>query len=111
MMKSMKLSKKESKDMAEPMATDEQAAYPYGLSLHLDNETMKKLGMKCMPEAGEVMNLTAKVSVTEVSQSERKGGEPMQRMTLQITDMDLACEEKENDVAAKLYGKKEEKAS
>lgn len=105
MMKSMKMSKKETEKGMEPVSGSTQGQYPYGLSIHMDDEVMKKLGMKCMPEAGEVMNLMAKVSVTEVSQRERKGGEPMQSMTLQITDMDLACEETEDDTAKKMYDK------
>jgi len=42
--------------------------YPHGLRLHLDHESLNKLGMDDMPEVGKEMHVHGKGVVTSVSQ-------------------------------------------
>lgn len=61
--------------------------YPYGLHLHLNEESIKKLGID-LPELGASLVLKAKVKVTNVSKSENLYGTE-RNIGLQITDMEL----------------------
>jgi len=80
--------------------------YPYGLCLHLEDDTLKKLGLLRLPEVGKPMMLTALVDVTSVSENEytTEGGktEKRQSCSLQITDLALTSA---GDISAaqKLY--------
>ena len=71
----------------EAMAPD----YPWGLCIHLDKDELDKLGMKDLPKIGATMALTAKVTVTRVSQSASSSPEAYEQTSvdLQITDMTL----------------------
>lgn len=68
------------------------SAYPYGLCISLEDDTIDKLGMDGeMPGVGEMMQFLAMAKVTSVSQNEREqmdGSKKMcTRIELQITDM------------------------
>lgn len=100
----MKLSPKEAKTMlgcCEPEQGD-GPAYPYGLSISLNDDTLKKLGMDAMPEIGAKMQLMAVVEVTSTSQYNQQSGTD-KNVSLQITDMALASPGA--DPASKMYGK------
>lgn len=102
-MTSMKMSKKEAK--AENSGEMDQPEYPYGLSLHLDDEALSKLGMKTLPTIDTTMSLNAKVKVTEVTEHSQSGEKKMRRsVSLQITDMELYPEGKEKSKEEALYG-------
>jgi len=74
-------------------------AFPFGLSVHLDNVALDKLNMS-LPKVGEIMDLAAAVKVTSVSANEQ--GDKLDRsVTLQITDMSL---EDEKTQAETLFG-------
>lgn len=104
---SMKLDKADAKE--EAGATPDLPAYPYGLTLYLNDETLEKLGIKTMPAVGSKLQLTATVIVTGTSvratQGEKEAGEGAETtdscVDLQITDMDLAAPIK--DMASTLY--------
>lgn len=108
-MVNLKLSKEESAEYetnstlvaANPM-------YPYGLCIHLDTETINKLGLEKMPEPGQLMTITALVEVKSVSISETLDQEPTKSIDLQITDLELGeaskKEEKKEISAGSLYG-------
>lgn len=102
-MVSMQLSAEESKQEAscEPKPGD-GPKYPYGLSLYLDDATLKKLGLE-MPAVGAEMTLTAKVVVTSVGMDQQQDGDKESRASLQITDMELAGEGGPS-AASVLYG-------
>lgn len=75
--------------------------FPFGLTLHLDEESIKKLSLGTM-EVGKTMSLFAEVKVTEVSEREDEEGK-RRHVDLQITDMSLHSGKVE-DVAETFYG-------
>lgn len=68
--------------------------YPWGLQVSLDHESLERLGMEALPDAGAVFTVTARACVTAVSQDERAGpdGTPVahRRVELQIEALALA---------------------
>lgn len=91
----------------------ERPAYPYGLEIHLDEQSLKKLGIKDMPTTGTKMELEAKVHVSGAMMHDGPAGKH-RSMTLQITHMGLA-EGRDHDQTdgetkgKKLYGGEKEK--
>lgn len=87
-------------------ADDDLPKYPYGLSLYLDDDTLKKLGITDLPKVGTSLPATITVMVTGTSQratQSSKDGEQMRTcVDLQITDMDIAMPSK--SAADVLYG-------
>lgn len=63
-------------------------AYPYGLCIYLDDETIAKLGLTALPDVGTKFALNAIVEVTSNSQRQNQDGKTVS-MDLQITDMGL----------------------
>lgn len=103
MMVSMKKDPEDKKDMTQgPEEGMEQEAYPYGLALHLDDDSLEKLDIKKLPVTGSTMTLTAKVRVTGTRADEQADGEVEGSLRLQITDMELKGEKTPPD-AGKLY--------
>jgi len=76
--------------------------YPWGLSICLDDEALKKLGMDKLPEVGTKMRLVAMVDVSGVSSYSSQNSEGHRTLDLQITDMTLSGGE--TDPASVLYG-------
>lgn len=106
---SMKLSKKDADAKMEPSSVAMQGpAYPYGLSLTLDDDALEKLGLTMKDfTVGASMTLIAKVDVTAVSSSEYKGEDARQSISLQITALCLEDGgSKAASVATALYGDK-----
>lgn len=84
----MKQSAKEAGDS--PVAVSGGApAYPYGLLVTLNDESLKKLGLSTPPAVGTKMRMTALVDVTSASANATQEGTEM-RAELQITDMELS---------------------
>lgn len=87
---SMKLTPEEAKqENGMDAVAGEQRAYPYGLCLSLDDETLTKLGLSQPPAVGTRMVLHALVEVTTTSQYENQDGKDLS-VSLQVTDMELA---------------------
>lgn len=61
--------------------------FPPGLTLHLDDMTLKMLGIESLPAVGDSMMLEARVSVVSVSESQSAGQGKRGSVMLQITDM------------------------
>lgn len=106
---SMKLSKADLKEredaiMSAPKLDGDQ--YPWGLSLHLDNDSMEKLKLKGLP-AGQEMMLVAKVKVTNSSVSSEGDGKETASASLQIMEMALDLPPARTSLADGLYGKDE----
>lgn len=81
---------REASEAEESYPTPEQSKYPYGLCIHLDDDTLQKLGITTPPPAGASMLLQAQVMVTSTGSEVMLGGEVEGRLTLQITDMELS---------------------
>ena len=84
-------------------------AYPYGLTISLDTDSLRKLAMG-LPQVGDVFELCAMVEVTSVSKDANQI-EDRKNVELQITTMDLKSPEAQmNEQQAaharltKLYG-------
>lgn len=76
------------KDMGSPCPIDSIAPdYPWGLTIHLEHDELKKLGMKDLPAVGTVFGLRAKVTVTCTRSSAVNGQDEENCVDLQITDM------------------------
>lgn len=105
-MQSMKMTKAEAKTyLGAPIEPGDAPAYPYGLTLHLDDDTLKKLGMTEVPAVGTEMLLQGKVVVTSCGMNQEQDGDKKSRCELQITDMELH-DSAAKEPAAKLYAKK-----
>lgn len=102
-MANMKLSEKNQKDYAQPMAVS-KPEYPYGLCICLDEETIAKLGITTLPKVGQAMTMQAKVEVRSVSESNSEDMGRQRRLELQITDMGLSNSKGKEDTAKAIYG-------
>jgi hypothetical protein len=85
----MKNMQEEAKQMSADPVMKEGPRYPYGLQIHLDEGSLKKLGIKELPKVGDVMTIKAKVSVCDVNKHESIYGSN-RNLGLQITDMELS---------------------
>jgi len=98
----MKLSEMEKKEEAQDSVL-ERPNYPYGLRLHIDSETYKKLGLgEC--KIGEKLNVKGVGMVMSVSAEEVKGDEKEMSMSLQIVDLELSKEKSEKSAESVIYG-------
>lgn len=64
-------------------------AYPYGLRLDLNNESLDKLGIKGLPASGKVMKIVAEAKVESTSERQERNGDKHRSVGLQITSMSL----------------------
>lgn len=102
-MKLANMERDEKAQASQPIMACEGPKYPYGLCIHLEEESLKKLGITELPAVGASMVLHAKVEVTAVSKNESKEGGEHRSLSLQITEMALGSEKKK-DTAETLYG-------
>ena len=101
----MKISEEEKKENSGTSSVLDRPDYPYGLEINIDNDTFKKLGLKEAPKAGAVYMVLAKSTVENIHQS-KHNNEDRITLTLQITDLDIKPEEKEDSrkTESVLYG-------
>lgn len=78
--------------------------YPYGLCIHLDTDTLKKLGITDLPEVGSEFKLLAKAIVKSTHESEYLNEKENKCMDLQITDMAVKLIDNRSDSEI-MYGK------
>jgi hypothetical protein len=88
-MADMKMSKEEKKEQESPMSTEEQA-YPYGLRIDLNDDSMTKLGLDSPPKVGATFRIMALADVVSVSSYSSMSTDQERSMSLQITDMEMA---------------------
>lgn len=70
--------------------------YPWGLTLRLEDETIKKLGLDIKSfNTDTVVMVTAKAECTEVREEDRRSSGKSQSLSFQITDMAIAREGKD----------------
>lgn len=66
----------------------DEPAYPYGLTLRLNDETLTKLGIKELPKVGTKVRIVAMAEVQSVGQYKERDGDQQRHVELQVTDMD-----------------------
>lgn len=105
-MKSMLISEKEKKDMAESSVIADTPKYPYGLKLHFNEESYSKLELPDVPKVGQKFMVLAYAEVCDVSMNKNIDDRPNVNFSLQIMDVDLKEKEKkeEKSAADTLYG-------
>jgi hypothetical protein len=97
--------KEKQAEYAQP-SKPELPVYPWGLTVRLDEDSIAKLGLTSLPDAGNTLMLMAKVDVTEVSsREEMENGKPhtCRSLCLQITDLALGDVPDDKDAAKALY--------
>ena len=82
--------------------------YPWGLRINLDGSTWPKIAENSTPpQIGSKMHMMINVEVVGLRQEDSQGDKKEIYLDLQITDMGLCCEKKqESSPAMKIYGKK-----
>lgn len=81
--------------------------YPWGLAIHLDDETLTKLGITELPTVGAGVTFRARAKVNNVSANETdEGGAKKVRrsVSLQVTAMGLDAGLPKRSAADTLYG-------
>ena len=97
----MEMSKEEAKEYNNGPSESEAPKYPWGLCIQLNDESLKKLGVDKLPQAGTEVTIIAKAQVSRVSENQTQGGESEASMELQITDMTMSTGA--DDLLSKLY--------
>jgi hypothetical protein len=101
-MVNMKMTAEEAKEYTgAPISAGDAPAYPYGLCICLNDDSLKKLGFDDPPPVGTQMRVTAMVTVTSTGVNQQQDGDKEARCELQITDMELTGGAPD---ATKLYG-------
>lgn len=85
---SMKQSPEEAAEYNATSNPGEAPMYPYGLTLCLNDDSLKKLGMP-LPGVGQEFTLTARVKCTSARADEVQDGDHEIGADFQITDMQL----------------------
>ena len=97
----MQMSDQERKEAAQgPVEAHEEAKYPYGLKLHLEEDELGKLGMKELPKTGTRFVVHGIAKVSGAHEQEQDGGGKKRHLELQVTHMGAdEVDEKDEDVA------------
>lgn len=100
----MKLPKKSKKELKEEgvigPSTMDQAEYPYGLSITLENEALDKLGIDIADySVDQDVKIIAAGCVTRVSSESMKKGKDRRSLQVQIEAMDIGDASDELDLS------------
>ncbi len=82
-------------------------AYPWGLTLNLDEDALEKLGID-LPDVDTKVMVIAKARVTSVSANQSTGGEKRRSLSLQIEELCLEPGGTTKKAEAMLYGESKE---
>ena len=91
----LKLSPEEAKEASPEVQETKGPAYPWGLTLNLDEETIAKLDLEGEGEVGDTCHIVAEGMITGYTEHKMEDGESRKTLTIQITD--LYVEPYEND--------------
>jgi len=108
-MVSMKLKPKSTEALKAEMPEYQPPAYPYGLCLSLNEESISKLGLDKLPSVGSTVTVMAKATVVRAAINESlltgQTSTPERNLELQITDLEVEPEKKKAPIEETLYGK------
>lgn len=79
--------KRKDSEPAAQVAPSEKPEYPYGLRFRLENEDLKKLGFKKLPEIGDTCKFVVEATPESVSSNQSSSGDSRECVEFQITDM------------------------
>lgn len=87
--------KSEEKNEAMTMPSDDGNKYPYGMTIRIEGDTLKKFSSLDKVKAGQEVNITALATVKEVRRIDKDtAGEYEDNVvSLQITKMELSMED------------------
>lgn len=101
----LKVTKADLKKDEEKMLAPYQEDVPYGLSLHLSDREIGKLGLKDRKlEVGGEMEASVKLRITSVNDSESENSGKQRNVSLAVIAMDIDEENKEEKRATVLFG-------
>jgi len=100
-MPDMRLTEEEKKDFSTPQAP-KAPQYPYGLRITLQKEQLERLGLS-KPEMDKELKFEASAKVVSISAENEVGDENDLRVELQITEMYLKKEEKDQSIESVIY--------
>lgn len=86
-MVSMKLPKKKRRRYGSPVSLAPE--YPWGTSITLENDALKKLGITDLPEIGEEVMLHGMGKVTRLAESSGTEGKDSKSVEIQLTKMEV----------------------
>lgn len=84
--------KKERNEPSKSTAIGSSPEYPYGMTLRLEDDQLKKLGMDSLPKVGASIALEATCKVVSVSKNESVQGHSSRCVELQIQKLGLDTE-------------------
>lgn len=84
-------------------ASSDVPDYPWGLSINLDHEGVKRLGLEGCEHDGKPLNITAVGVITECA-SNSYNGEIRKTMSIQLQKMSVAVETEKVDPVQAMYG-------
>lgn len=92
----LKRSKKEKKEQETAWKSPSSDDYGYGQRIHLDHDTLMKLGMKENPEVGSAHEILGHAVVTHESSSNGENG-PSRRVEMQLQKMGVKPKDLEEE--------------
>jgi len=101
----MSISPEEKRDEAQPSVVSDSPRYPYGLKIHFDEKSFKKLGLSEVPKVGDKYMILAYAEVCDMHQNKKEGDEMHLSMGMQLTEVEVKKKEKESKTTEQqLYG-------
>lgn len=85
-------------------AVENMDDYPYGLTLHLDDEVLEKLGLTDADfDTGQPVMLTSEAIITE-DRINTVNGKTRRSMSIQLRKIAISQEEDKDSITTNLYG-------
>ncbi len=101
---SMQLSRSEAKAQAGEVPKEaDRPRFPFGLTLHLEDEVLDKLNITELPKVGSTEELRAVVKVTRISEDDSESGQ-RRSVGLQITELAFGDPDDPKAAESALYG-------
>jgi hypothetical protein len=86
------------------LSVEDKPSYPPGLRIHLDEDTVKKLGLSMAPDVGKRVHVVAVGEVVSVSKEEGRGDDHSFSFSIQLQEVDLQPAGDDKKVSQAFYG-------